>query len=295
LNNLSLYLASVLIWGSTWFAITFQLGTVPPEVSVAYRFALASAVLVTWCLVRGLKLRFPARDHLWMALQGCLLFGLNYVCVYLAEAQISSGLVALVFSLLVFMNILGARLFLATPFKRVALIGATLGVTGVALVFAPELTHISGNHSTSLGLMFSLLGTVSASLGNMTAARNHSNGLPVVQLNAFGMMYGAAFVALYAAANGKPFLFDWSAPYMLSLSYLAIFGSILAFGAYLTLLGRIGADRAGYTTVAIPIVALLLSTLFEGLRWQIYTVLGIALCLAGNILVLGRRRRRTAR
>jgi drug/metabolite transporter (DMT)-like permease len=141
-----------------------------------------------------------------------------------------------------------------------------------------------------LGLAYAIAATVSASLGNLVAARNQRHGLPVIPLNTFGMMYGAGFVALYAFAAGRPFIFDGSISYLLSLGYLALFGSVLAFGAYLTLVGRIGADRAGYTGAAIPIVALLLSTAFEGLRWQAYTVFGITLCVAGNILVLRRRK-----
>jgi drug/metabolite transporter (DMT)-like permease len=288
-SSLGLYVAAVLIWGSTWIAITFQLGNVPPEVSVAYRFGLASLILLVWCAVRGLRLTFSWRDHLWMAVQGALLFGLNYVFVYLAEGQITSGLVAVIFSLLVFLNIIGTRLFFATPLRPITLLGAMLGVGGVALVFMPELSRASETGNPRLGLLFALIATLSASFGNMAAARNYGRGLPVVQLNTFGMLYGALFVGLYAFARGQPFLFDWSAPYLLSLVYLALFGSVLAFGAYLTLMGRIGADRAGYTSVAIPIVALLISTAFEGLRWQLYTVLGIALCVMGNVLVLRRR------
>jgi drug/metabolite transporter (DMT)-like permease len=287
-SSLGLYIAAVLIWGSTWIAITFQLGKVPPEVSVAYRFALASLILLVWCGVRGLRLTFSWRDHLWMALQGSLLFGLNYVCVYLAEAQITSGLVAVIFSLMVFLNIIGTRLFFATPLRPIALLGALLGVGGVALVFMPELRHASETGNPRLGLTFAVVATISASFGNMAAARNYARGLPVVQLNTFGMLYGALFVGLYALAIGRPFLFDWSAGYLLSLGYLALFGSVFAFGAYLTLMSRIGADRAGYISVAIPIVALLISTAFEGLRWHLDTVLGIALCVMGNILVLRR-------
>jgi drug/metabolite transporter (DMT)-like permease len=286
MNNLGLYLASVLIWGSTWLAITFQLGKVPPEVSVAYRFLLASALLFAWCKVRRLRLAFTAREHGWMALQGLLLFGANYVCVYLAEAQISSGLVALVFSLIVFMNIASTRLFFGTPVRPATLIGAMMGVGGVALVFLPELTHGASHGHPLLGLSVAAGSTVLASLGNVAAARNQRHGLPVIQMNAYGMLYGALFVAAYAAAVGRPFVFDGSVHYLLSLVYLALFGSVLAFGAYLTLVGRIGADRAGYAGASIPIVAVVLSTLFEGLQWHLFTFVGIALCLAGNVLVL---------
>jgi drug/metabolite transporter (DMT)-like permease len=289
-SNLGLYLASVVIWGSTWIAITFQLGRVPAAVSVAYRFALASLVLLLWARLRRLSLRFSGRDHLAMAAQGLLLFGANYVCVYLAEGELPSGLVAVIFSLMAFLNIFGARLFLDAPVRRGTLVGAVLGVGGVALVFLPELHGPSGKGRATVGLAFALAATVSASLGNIVSARNQRRGLPVVQLNAYGMLYGALFVGAFAVATGQPFRFDPSPAYLLSLLYLAVFGSVIAFGAYLTLLGRVGADRAGYTSVAIPMVALLVSTAFEGLRWHAYMVVGMALCVAGNVLVLARRR-----
>jgi drug/metabolite transporter (DMT)-like permease len=290
MNNFTLYIIPVLIWGSTWFAITFQLGKVPPEVSVAYRFALASVLLLAWAWVRRLPLRYPARAHGWFALQGALLFGLNYVCVYLAETLISSGLVAVVFSLIVFFNIAGTRLFFGTPLKPATLLGAALGVGGVALVFLPQTTQPAGAPHATLGLLYALIGTASASLGNLVSARNQRRGIPVLQLNAYGMLYGAAFVAAYALLRGRPFTFDAGAPYVGSLLYLAVFGSIVAFGAYLTLVGRIGADRAGYTNAMVPIVALLLSVAFEHLTLNVSTVIGIVACIAGNVLVLRRKR-----
>jgi drug/metabolite transporter (DMT)-like permease len=288
MNTFALYLTSVLIWGSTWLVITFQFGPVPPTVSVCYRFALASVVLFAWCRARGLRLAFSVTEHLWMAIQGVLLFGVNYVCVYVAEVEITSALVAVVFSLVVFLNIAGARVFFGTPFRRATLLGAVLGVSGVLLVFLPELGQSTGKGNATLGLTYAMVGAVTASLGNMVASRNHRRGLPVVQMNTFGMLYGALFVALYALLSSQPFRFDWSMRYLLSLTYLTLLGSIVAFGAFLTLLGRIGAERAGYVTVAIPIVALLLSGLFEGMRWNGLLVLGILLCLAGNVSVLVR-------
>jgi drug/metabolite transporter (DMT)-like permease len=289
MNNLGLYLVAVLIWGSTWLVITFQLGTVPPEVSVAYRFALAGLMLLIWSLVRKLRLNFSAREHGWMALQGALLFGLNYVCVYLAESRISSGLVAVIFSLIVFFNIAGTRLFFKTPIRPTTIIAALLGVGGVALLFLPELRRPAQSSEAVMGVIYSVVATISACGGNLVSARNQRRGLPVVQLNTFGMLYGAAFVALYATVLGRDFVFDSSLRYMLSLGYLAFFGSVLAFGAYLTLVGRIGADRAGYTAAAIPIVALLLSVGFEDLHLGASEMLGIVLCVAGNILVLRKR------
>ena len=290
MNSLWLYLTSVLIWGSTWWVITFQFGPVPPAISVVYRFALASLVLFAWCRARGLRLAFSRDEHLWMAIQGVLLFGVNYVCVYLAEVQITSALVAIVFSLVVFLNIAGTRVFFGTPFRSSTVVGAVLGVSGVVLVFLPELRESAGKGDATLGLIYALAGAVTASAGNLVASRNHRHGLPVVQMNTFGMLYGAMFVALYSVLAGQPFRIDGSPRYLLSLLYLTLLGSVVAFSAFLTLLGRIGADRAGYVTVAIPIVALLLSGLFEGLHWNVLLVLGVLLCLAGNVSVLGLRR-----
>lgn len=286
MNNLTLYLAPVLIWGSTWLAITFQLGQVPPEVSVAYRFTLAGLILLGWSRLRGLRLRFSAADHAWMAAQGVLLFGLNYVGVYVAETRINSGLVAVIFSLIVFFNIAGTRFFFGRPIKPATLIAAIFGVTGVALIFLPAMRRSSASGDIVAGVTIAVLSTISASLGNLISARNQKAGMPVVQANAYGMLYGAALVALYALVIARHFTFDPSAKYMGSLLYLAVFGSVLAFGAYLTLVGRIGADRAGYTSAVIPIVALLLSVIFEGLRLHALEFTGIVLCLIGNVLVL---------
>ena len=286
MGNSTLYLACVLIWGSTWHVITYQFGIVPPAVSVAYRFALAAAMLLAWCAACGRSLRFTPRQHGWMALQGALLFGINYVFVYLSETHISSGLTALTFASMAFWNMLGARVFFGTPVSRRALGGASVGVAGVALVFAPELTQFSADRDSLAGLAFGLAATISASLGNLTAARNQRARLPVQQQNGCGMLYGSLLVGAFAWASGQPLVFDGSAHYVLSLAYLALFGSVLAFGGYLTLLGRIGADRAGYVAVAIPVVAVALSTLFEDFRWHTATLIGIAMVVLGNVMVL---------
>lgn len=284
MSNFSLYLASVLIWGSTWIAITFQYGVVPAEVSVAYRFWLAALLLMGWCLVRRLNLRFTLREHAWLALQGTLLFGVNYVCVYLAEQRIASGLTATIFSLTVLLNLLGARTAFGTHLAPKALLGAALGVTGVACISLPGTGALGAGQLG--GLALAVVGTVSASASHLISQRNQRRGLPVVQSNGISMLYGAALVTLYCLIMGRPFAFDPSPRYLGSLAFLAVFGSVLAFGAYLTLVGRIGAGRAGYAMVAVPLVALALSTLFEGLRWQPALAVGVALCLGGNLLVL---------
>jgi drug/metabolite transporter (DMT)-like permease len=289
MSNLALYAVAVAIWGSTWLVITFQLGVVPPMVSVVWRFALAALLLLAWCAWRGRPLRFGWRDHLWIALQGMLMFGLNYSAVYLAEQYLTSGLVAVLFSTTVVMNALGMRLFFSLPIRPITLLAAAVGVLGVALLFRPQMADLSSSGATCRGIALALAATLLASLGNMVAMRIHRRGLPVVQINAWSMFYGALSVTAIAFASGQRFTFDAGWPYVAALIYLALFGSALAFGAYLTLMRRVGADQASYTAVAVPVVALLLSSTFERLQWRLDTVIGVGLCLAGNVLMLRRR------
>lgn len=285
-HSLTLYLTTVLIWGSTFFAIRFQLGTVAVEASIFYRFLIAAAAILLFCALRGRRLRFTPREHAWMALQGLLLFGANYVVVYHATGLLTSGLIALLFSTIIFMNIAFAALLFRRPLERPVLAGAALGLGGIALVFWPELASLDLSSDALRGMGLALTGTLIASLGNMTALRNQQAGLPVVQSNGYGMAYGALLMALWTAGQGLPFGFDPGPGYVLSLLYLALFGSVLAFGSYLTLLGRIGPGRAAYAMVLFPIVALLLSTLFEGFRWSPAAFAGMLLVLVGNVLAL---------
>jgi drug/metabolite transporter (DMT)-like permease len=288
MSNLALYACAVLIWGSTWLAIKFQLGTVAPAVSVAWRFGAAALMLFALARLRRQPLRFDLRTHGWLALQGLLLYSVGYVLIYLAERSLVSGLVAVTFSLITLCNIGFQRLFFAVPPRPHVLGGALLGICGVALLFWPDLREFSPAGERSAGLLACTLATVVASLGNMAAMRNHRHGIAVVPGNAWAMAYGALFVAAYVAASGQSFSFEATLPYVASLVYLAAFGSVAAFLCYLTLLGRIGVDRAGYTGVATPVVAMGLSSWFERLPWNGWIAGGMALCLAGNLLVLAR-------
>ena len=290
LNNSLLYLITLLIWGSTWLAIKFQLGVVAPELSVAYRFSLAAILLFIFALVRRLRLRFNFRAHLFIALQGFFLFSLNYILIYYAEQYLSSGLVAIIFSLIVVLNTLLGALFLKSKIRWQVLGGAFIGIIGLILVFWPELQDFSFSSTRALGLALALGGTISASTGNIISARNQKQALPIVQTNMFGMAYGAIFMFLLAFARGSALQFEANLEYTLSLLYLSLFGSVVAFGSYLTLLGRIGPDRAAYVTVLFPVVALSLSTLFEGLRWSLLALAGVILILIGNLLALRRER-----
>ncbi len=289
LSSNQLYLATVFIWGSTFFAIKFQLGDVDEVVSIFYRFAIAAALLFAWCWYKGLNLSFAPQQHIWMAAQGATLFGLNYVLVYYGTHNLTTGLVAVVFSMIVFMNILNNRLcFGQKPEPRV-LFGALFGLTGIVLVFWPELSNLQAGKATLTSLALAVAGMVVASFGNTFSARNQRQQLPVVQTNAWGMAYSAIMLAAFALWQGKSFATPMAFPYWSSLLYLSVFGSILAFGAYLTLLGRIGSEKAAYSMVLFPIVALGISTLFEGYLWTWTALVGVALVLLGNLLVVAKR------
>ncbi|MBK9517949.1 MAG: EamA family transporter [Anaeromyxobacter sp.] len=293
-SSLLLFAVPTFIWGTTWLVIKFQLGLVAPEVSVAWRFALASALLLSWGALRGARLRYAAADHLSFALLGVLLFGLNYVLVYRAEATLTSGLVAVLFAFMVFWNLAGARLFFGTPAPPAVLLGAVLGVSGVGLLFWPEVRSVRGDAGLLTGVAYAAGGTVVAAGGNLLSQRIFARGVAVVPATAYAMGYAALLVAGWCVATGTPFTFDWRTPYVASLLYLALFGSVVAFVSYLTLLRRIGAGRAGYSTAVIPVVAMLASTLFEGYRWTATAAAGLGLVLAGTVLVL-RAKERAAR
>ena len=290
MNNTVLYLITVLIWGSTWLAIEFQLGVVEPEVSIVYRYVAASLILFIYCKYRTLSLVFDLNSHVWFALLGACLFCLNYVFAYRAQVHITSALAAIAFSTMLWINIILSRLIFGTRASRQVLVGALLGVVGIIVLFAPQVREVSLSDSVFYGSILALSGALVASIGNMLSQAAQSRALPVVQANAWGMLYGAILTAILSLIRGHEFTFDGTFTYIASLAYLAVFGSVIAFGAYLTLLGRIGAHKAGYATVMFPVVALILSVLFEGLRLDVAIVLGAALVLLGNVLVLKERR-----
>lgn len=280
------FAACVAIWSTTWIAITYQLGTVAPEMSVAYRFLLASFLLFAWCVIRGLPLRFSAREHAWLALFGLGSFGVGYVFVYYAEQYVVSGLVAVGYSASPLLGMLGMRLFFGTPMTGRIAVASLLGIAGIVMVFYPELARLQGGTDTAKGALFTTISVLIAAGGSMVAYRNQRAGVPLWQGMAWGMFYGAMSALAVGLASGKPINFLTTPAYLVSLAYLAILGSIIAFASYLTLLKRIGAARAGYIGVMVPILALLLSAAFEGFRFHALTWVGIAVSVAGNVLIL---------
>jgi drug/metabolite transporter (DMT)-like permease len=293
--NVALYASTVLIWGSTWLAIKFQLGVVPPSVSICWRFGLAAIAMALWCRARGLSLRLTREQHARLLLLGALMFCGNYALIYEAERYLTSGLVALVFSLLPLFNLLLIALLLGRALSLRALAGVGIGVAGVAIAFWPDIVAFDFGKSGSIGLLLALGGTLVASFANVVALRNQQRGVPVLPGTAVAMFYGSLCCAALVVLRGDRFAIDVSAPYLLSLAYLAIFGSVIAFGFYLTLLGRIGPERAAYSALLIPIVALVISHFFEAYAWSTRLTIGLVLVLSGNAVTLLRIAPRRAR
>ncbi len=284
--NAFLYLLVVLIWGTTWIALKWQLGPVPIALSIAYRFGLAALVLFAWLAWRRQLVVPRGRALTWVLAQGLCLFCLNFVCFLNASQTLASGLVAVVFSSAALWNALLARLVHGRAIVPQVLAGGSLGLTGLVLLFWPE---IRGGHASLAGLAWALGGTLCFSTGNLLSAALQQQGLKPVQTNAWGMAVGTAILTGYALLAGVPFAFDASTRYLGALLYLAIPGSVIGFTAYLTLVGRLGPERAAYSTVLFPVVALNVSAWVEGYEWTAPALAGLVLVMAGNVLVFRKR------
>jgi len=280
----------VLIWGTTWLAITFQLGPVAPEVSVSHRFLLAALVIAAWCRWRGLSLRFRPAEHVALVLMGVTLYAFSYVLVYHAELYLASGVVAIGYSASPLLSMLGTRLFFRQAVTARMALGAALGILGIAMVFWPEFARLQESRNVALGATCTLLAVLISTSGGLLAQRNHQRNLHGWPTMAWSMGYGGLASLALALALGRPYTIDLGAPYLLSLLYLSLLGTVVTFAGWLTLIGRIGAARASYVGVMVPVVALVISTLFEGFDWHPLTAAGIAVSIAGNVLVLGSRR-----
>ena len=283
--NFILYTAAALIWGSTWLGIKLQLTQVPPILSVGYRFCLAALILAVYCILRNKRLSFSRRDHLFMAIQGFSLFGLSYCMSYLATSYLTSGLVAVVFSTILMWNILNLRLFMGQAIAWRAFWGGILGLFGICIAFWHDLSTFTATRGL-IGLGMALVGAYLASVGNVVGARNARTGVPVTQANVYGMAYGGLLTLAIHFGGGGELVMDWSAGYLAPMLYLTIFGSIVAFGCYMLLIGRIGAEYAAYVTLLMPIIALFLSTLFEDFLWTSNAAIGVAIVLIGNLFIL---------
>lgn len=285
-TDAGLYAAVVLFWGTSWIALKAQLGVVAPEVSLVWRFLIATGVMFAILSASRQKLDFPLTAHLRFAGMGALIFSTNFALFYHGAAHLPSGLLSVVFSLASVFNILLGALLFGERISVRLMFGALLGFSGVGAMFWPQFSGASLNIDVLAGLGLCVAGTLSFCLGNMLSASNQRIGLPVLPSNGWGMAYGVIFLSLFAFLRGEAFIIEWTPRYLGSLVFLAVAASVLAFAAYLTLLGRIGPARTGYSTVIYPVVALMISTMFEDYHWTLPAILGLALVVAGNLLVL---------
>lgn len=289
-----LFAIAVLVWGTTWHAIVYQIALTPPETGVAWRFALAGTLVLAACVLRGERLRFPLRAHGRLALQGALMYSLSYLAVYHAERHVASGLVAVGYSASPLLNGVGAWLLWRSPLSRRFLAGGAIAVAGVALIFAPELAAAwqprGDGRSAAWGALLTVLAVLLSAAGNLVAMRNREAGVPFWPALGLGMLWGSLLSMLAAALAGQSLQPPAAASWWLSLAYLAVAGSVLAFACFLTLQQRVGPGRASTIGAMTPVLALVVSAMFEGYRPGLAALAGVALALWGNAWMLHRPR-----
>ena len=284
MKNAILYITTVLIWGSTWLAIEFQLGETAVLASVFYRFSIAALIMWAYCLTFKVNMTYGLKDHGFIGLMALFNFSLNYVLIYQSQQYLTSAMTCIVFSTMLLMNIINTRLFFGDKIASKVWLGALLGLGGLVVLFWNELGESQSD--TWLGLSLGLAATLTASFGNMVSVRNSRSGVNVLAANAWGMLYGSLALGLMMIVLGTDFAISWQSDYLISLLYLAIFGTVIAFATYYILLNEMGPGKASYVIVLFPVVAVVLSSLFEGFVWTGYTFTGFVLVLLGNAVIL---------
>ena len=286
--NAFLYFIVLLAWGSSWFAISFQLGDVAPQVSIVWRFLLASLLLFIWCFARGLKLSYSWREHINWLLLGFFLFCINYICAYFGTSYLTTGVVCLIFSTLTLFTVFNGFIFFKKPIRLPILFGAIVGIAGLSIIFSNEIRSSDWSLDSEIvkGFLWMLLATFFASIGMLLSGQMQARKIPLIQSNAFSMLYGSLILITYISFSDISFSFDTSYSYVVSLIYLSLVASVIGFGFYLKLVGNIGADKASYVNIFTPTIALLLSTLFEDYIWSWTGLIGVVLIIFGNVVVL---------
>ena len=286
--NALLYFIVLLAWGSSWFAISFQLGDVAPQVSIVWRFLLASIMLFIWCFARGLKLSYSWREHANWLLLGFFLFCINYICAYFGTSYLTTGVVCLIFSTLTLFTVFNGFIFFKKPIRLPILFGAIVGIAGLSIIFSHEVSSADWSFDSEIvkGFLWMLLATFFASIGMLLSGQMQARKIPLIQSNAFSMLYGSIILIIYISFSDISFSFSTSYSYVSSLVYLSLVASVIGFGVYLKLVGNIGADKASYVNIFTPTIALLLSTLFEDYIWSWTGLIGVVLIIFGNIIVL---------
>ncbi len=279
-----------LCWGTTWFAITLQLGVVDPVVSVVYRFAFAAALLFAWCALRGEKIALTRAQHLAAFGVGFSTFTINYTLVYWAEERVTSAVVAVVFATMAFANLIGFRIAFGQRPSLIAWAAASLGVAGVALLSWEEIASAQFGARAVSGILLTLTGVAAAVVGNIFARRGEVAGAGVASSTAWAMAYGALALALFALATGKVWSIQPTWGYVLSFLHLSVNGSVVAFLMYYGLARRRGYAAASYVSALAPMLAMAMSSLFEAKSWGFMALGGVVLALTGQVLFLRTRR-----
>ena len=285
------FIALTMIWGTTWIVIRDQLGVVPPSWSVCYRFLVGGVAMLIYAKVSGANLRIGRSGHLFAIPFGLAQFVLNFNFVYRAEAYITSGLVAVVFALLVVPNAVFGRIFLGQSVTRQFIIGSAIALGGLALLFLNEVRADPGSQSATLiGVGLTLLGVLSASVSNVMQATQRAKLYPMASVLGWGMMWGAGLNALVAIATTGAPVVDMRWGYFGGVAYLGIMASAVAFTLYFGVIRQIGPAKAAYSSVIIPLVAMMISTVVEGYVWTMLSAVGCAFALAGLIVALSARK-----
>lgn len=287
---LLLYGMLVAIWGGSFLAIEFQLGVVAPEVSILWRYVVSATTMTLVCVVaRRRLLGFSKVDHLHFVALGLFFFSLNYVLIYRGQTTLTSGLAAITFTMALFFTTLNARIFLGAPLNRQILVGGVVGIAGLLLLFRDSLSAAGIDSATLAGVGYLLGAGYVVSLATIVTAKLNLRRIPALQANAWGMIYGMAFNAVFVVALGHKVSFDWSLPYVLSLLYLALPAGVLAFVAYFAIVQRIGPARSSYFTLMSPMVAIVISVIVEGLPVTLALAGGVVAVLLGNYIAMRAR------
>ena len=289
MRNLVLFISTLICWSPTWYLIKFQFGVVDPLISIFYRFFIASIIVFIFLILSNKKMSFNLHQHLSFLLLGVTLFSLNYIFFYLANTYLISGIVTIAFSTILIMNILGERIYFKIKSSKETLFAAGFGIFGILIIFGNELLNFRLEDKTHIGIILSFIATFWASTGNLVHQKNSKDEIPFIQSIAYGMLYGSLFTLIVAKFRGAEIIFDNSISYILSFLYLSIIGSVVAFYLYLKLLENIGSARAGYIGVIMPIIALIISTIFEGLEWTNNLIFGLPVLIFGCVLILNQK------
>ena len=289
-SNIVLFLGALLFWSATWSIIGLTQVNIDldPTISVFIRFILAGLIILAYVILTNRKLIFSLKEHLYFFILGIFLYSGNYIFFYHSNVYLPSNIPATVFCLLTIFNILGEKFIFKKPITSMTLSGALLGITGIGIIFYQDFVNFNLNSGTTLGLMFALFATLSASAGNLIAIYNKRNyNIPLLQNVAFAMIYGALVALIVSFIKGAEFYIPISNfSYLLGLAYLIIFGSIISFLCYIRFIENTSASTGGYIGVIMPILALIISMIFEDVKPDIFFLTGLPVALIGLLLIL---------